>query len=164
MGRDKEALRLYMQAELLNSDSDWLLKRIATLLRDMQRYGEAAEYVRRALARKPENLQLELLLGNVLMLDNHPQEALKSFYKIKYLRPDKTSISRHIAWCEFLMGNYAESIKTYESLSDIKAADMLNCGHASLASGDMAGASPNLGVCMPRTAIICLKPASMSWT
>ena len=148
MGRDKEALRLYMQAELLNSDSDWLLKRIATLLRDMQRYGEAAEYVRRALARKPENLQLELLLGNVLMLDNHPQEALKSFYKIKYLRPDKTSISRHIAWCEFLMGNYAESIKTYESLSDIKAADMLNCGHASLASGDMAGAKARYRSCI----------------
>ena len=76
MGRDKEALRLYMQAELLNSDSDWLLKRIATLLRDMQRYGEAAEYVRRALARKPENLQLELLLGNVLMLDNHPHSMV----------------------------------------------------------------------------------------
>ena len=46
------------------------------------------------------------------------------------------------------MGNYAESIKTYESLSDIKAADMLNCGHASLASGDMAGAKARYRSCI----------------
>lgn len=140
LGHDEEALKTYMQAELLNPDSDWLLKRIAMLLRDMKRYDEAAGYVRRALERKPDNLQLEMLLGTVLMLGNHPKEALKSFYKIKYLNPDNTKASRPMAWCEFLLGNHDKSVQMYESMPDMKAADMLNCGHALLAKGDITGA------------------------
>lgn len=148
LGQEEEALKTYMQAELLNPDSDWLLKRITMLLRDMKRYDEAAEYGRRALERKPDNLQMEMLLGTVLMLGNHPQEALKSFYKIKYLKPDNTKVSRPMAWCEFLLGNYDKSVQMYESLPDVRAADMLNCGHALLAKGDVAGAKLRYRSCI----------------
>lgn len=148
LGHEEEALKTYMQAELLNPDSDWLLKRISVLLRDMKRYDEAAEYVRRALERKPDNLQLEMLLGTVLMLGNHPKEALKSFYKIKYLKPDNTKVSRPMAWCEFLLGNHDKSVQMYESLPDMKAADMLNFGHALLARGDIAGAKGRYRSCI----------------
>lgn len=139
LGKGQDALRAYMQAELLNPESDWLLKRIATLLRDMKRYEEAASYARRALDRKPDNLQLEMLLGTLLMLANHPQEALKSFYKIKYLKPDNTKVLRPIAWCEFLLGNFDKSSRMYENMSDMQASDMLNCGHAMLAQGNISG-------------------------
>ena len=147
LGRADEALRAYMQAELLNPDSDWLLKRIAMLLRDMKRYDEAAEYARRAMERKPDNLQLEMLLGTVLMLGDHPSEALKSFYKIKYLKPDNYKVLRPIAWCEFLLGNYDKSSHMYEEMPDMKAADMLNCGHSLLAKGDIAGAKARYRSC-----------------
>lgn len=148
LGQEEEALKTYMQAELLNPDSDWLLKRITMLLRDMKRYDEAAEYGRRALERKPDNLQMEMLLGTVLMLGNHPKEALKSFYKIKYLKPDNTKVSRPMAWCEFLLGNYDKSVQMYEALPDMRAADMLNCGHALLAKGDVAGAKARYRSCI----------------
>ncbi len=148
LGHEEEALKTYMQAELLNPDSDWLLKRITMLLRDMKRYDEAAEYGRRALERKPDNLQMEMLLGTVLMLGNHPKDALKSFYKIKYLKPDNTKVSRPMAWCEFLLGNYDKSVQMYEALPDMRAADMLNCGHALLAKGDVSGAKARYRSCI----------------
>lgn len=148
LGQEEEALKTYMQAELLNPDSDWLLKRITMLLRDMKRYDEAAEYGRRALERKPDNLQMEMLLGTVLMLGNHPKEALKSFYKIKYLKPDNTKVLRPMAWCEFLLGNYDKSVQMYEAMPDMRAADMLNCGHALLAKGDVAGAKARYRSCI----------------
>lgn len=140
-GHHDEALKHYMQAELLNPQSDWLLKRIATLLRDMKRYDESAEYARRALARKPDNLNLEMLLGTTLMLGDNPEAALKSFYKIKYLAPDNTKVLRPIAWCEFMMGNYEKSAGMYGSMPDTTATDMLNCGHSFMAMGQIASAT-----------------------
>lgn len=148
LGDNEEALKAYRNAELLNPDSDWLLKRIAMLLRDMKRYDEAAVYARKVLERKPDNLNLEMLLGTSLMLGNHPEEALKSFYKIKYLNPENVKVLRPIAWCEFLMHNYDKSAGMYNSLTDLKAVDMLNCGHALLCKGDIGGASKSYRSCI----------------
>lgn len=148
MGHYDEALKHYMQAELLNPQSDWLLKRIATLLRDMKRYEESAEYARRALARKPDNLSLEMLLGTTLMLGDNPEAALKSFYKIKYLSPDNTKVLRPIAWCEFMMGNYEKSAGMYGSMPDATATDMLNCGHSFMAMGQIASATRCYRTCV----------------
>lgn len=139
-GNNDEALRIYMRAELLNPDSTWLLKRIASLLRDMKEYDKAAEYCHRAIALQPDNLSLEMLLGNILMLGNKPKEALKSFYKVKYLKPDSTKTDRPIAWCEFLLGEYDKSISHYDAMTDMNASDMLNCGHSHLAKGDIQAA------------------------
>lgn len=140
IGNNDKALEVYQHAELLNPDSVWLLKRIATLLRDMKRYDEAAQYCTRALEHQPDNLSLEMLLGNILMLGNRPSEALKSFYKIKYLKPESNKTDRPIAWCEFLLGEYDKSISRYDSMPNMDASDMLNCGHAHLAKGDISGA------------------------
>lgn len=139
-GKNDKALKTYMRAELLNPDSTWLLKRIATLLRDMKQYDKAAEYCRRALALNPDNLSIEMLLGNILMLGNNPKDALKSFYKVKYLQPKTTKTDRPIAWCEFLLGQYDKSISLYDAMTDMDASDMLNCGHSYLAKGDIQGA------------------------
>ncbi|MCM1004790.1 MAG: hypothetical protein NC402_00655 [Prevotella sp.] len=148
LGKDAQALEVYKKAELLNSESDWLLKRMATLLRAMKRYAESAEYTRRALERKPDNLSLEMLLATTLMLNGDAEAALKSFYKIRYLKPENKKILRPIAWCEFLLGNYDKSIKQYEVLSDISATDMLNCGHALFAKGNNAAALSRYKACV----------------
>lgn len=141
LGHNDTALQHYLQAELLNPNSDWLLKRIATLLRDMKRYEESAKYARRALERKPDNINLELLLGVTLMLGGNPTEALKSFYKIKYLNPENTKVLRPIAWCEFLLGNYEKSADLYDRMPDVNTTDMLNRGHSFMAMGKIADAT-----------------------
>lgn len=134
-GDDAAALEVYKQSELLNPASGWLLKRISTILRDMKRYDESADYARRALEAKPDNLALEMLLGSSLMLARKPEEALQSFYKIRYLKPENTKVLRPIAWCEFLLGNYDKSAEMYSAMPDMQPSDMLNCGHAQLAQG-----------------------------
>lgn len=148
LGRDEEALKAYRQAEILNPESDWLLKRIAILLRDLKRYEEASQYAQKALSRKPENLSLEMLRGTTQMLAGHIDEALKSFFKIRYLNPDNTKVLRPMAWCEFMRGDYEKSIRMYESLPDMSSSDILNTGHAYFAKGDIAAAQRCYKSCM----------------
>ncbi|MCM1319085.1 MAG: hypothetical protein NC217_01735 [Muribaculaceae bacterium] len=148
LGRDEEALAVYQQAELINPNSGWLLKRIATLLRDMRQYEEATDYARRALELKKDSLSLEMLLGTTLMLAGNADEALKIFFKIKYLKPNNTKVLRPIAWCEFLRGNYDKSVNRYDSLPDITSDDMLNCGHALFAKGDIKEAMTRYRTCL----------------
>lgn len=69
------------------------------------------------------------------MLDRKPEEALQSFYKIRYLKPENTKVLRPIAWCEFLLGNFDKSAEMYSAMPDMQPSDMLNCGHAQLAQG-----------------------------
>lgn len=145
LGEHSEALQCYERAELLNADSRWLLKRIAILLRDMGRYEESIAYQRRLLENDPENLRQEKMLASTLMLAGQGAEALKIFYKIKYLEPENTAIARPMAWCEFLQGNYRKSLKLYHSLEDMNATDLLNCGHAHLAQGEVGAAREAYG-------------------
>lgn len=148
IGRKQEALEIYRNAEMLNPDSDWLLKRMASLFFELKQYNSAAEYAIRALERKPDNLALESILGNALMMDGKAKDALKSFYKIRYIKPDNTKVLRPIAWCEFILGNYDKSIAIYDSVPDMQASDMLNSAHALFAKGDIAGAQQRYKSCI----------------
>lgn len=140
LGEMQRALNAYQCAELLSEPDKWLLKRIAGCLRATGDYAGAAEYYARALDMDPDNVRLELLRGHSLLEAGRVSEALKCYYKVDYLAPDSRRAMRPVAWCEFLLGNYAKSLERYMKIiaePDVTASDILNCGHVYLAMGNL---------------------------
>lgn len=140
LGNFSEALKWYKKAELINPDSKWLIKKLALVSRLLGRYGDAAEYYSKALEKDPDNYKLLISAGNCLLEDGQTKEALQHYYHAEYVRPDKVSTSRAIAWGELLNGNFDKSIQYYNNIlsgKEISNNDYLNAGHAAYLNKDL---------------------------
>ncbi len=137
-GKYGEALTQYRKAELFNSDSLWLAKRVAGLCRRTGAYEDAVEYYDAALRKEPDNEHLLMGKGISLTKLNRYDEALKVFYQMRYVNEQNVNALRSIAWCEYMLGDYGKSIGSYMRVIDSVAepVDYINLGHAYLLSGN----------------------------
>ncbi len=133
-----DALNAYRQAELIDSDNIWTLRRMAICYRQQGKYNQALETFKRIETLKPDDLNIAYSLANCLLELDQPEEALKYYYKVDFLDNNSTRALRPLAWCLFVTGDYNKSKIYYDKiLSDNpRPVDYINMGHLALAIGD----------------------------
>ncbi len=135
----KNALKYYEQAELLNSDSIWTLRRIAACYRTIGNPQKALDYYNRVAVVKPDDLNVSLNIGHCYLEMGNYREAIKNYYKVEFLDEKSTRAWRPLAWSLLLSGDYEQSLKYYEKIIEQNpiAEDYLNMGHLALAKNNM---------------------------
>jgi tetratricopeptide (TPR) repeat protein len=140
MLNDKEgALDAYLQADLLNPDNSWIIKRIAQIYRTLKKPGLSLEYYMKAAKLNPDNINTELNIGHCYLELNDYEQALNTYFKVELLDSKKgTKAQRPIAWTAFLMKKYDLSMKYYQQILAEKPTihDFLNAGHVALCMGN----------------------------
>lgn len=127
----KGALEAYLHADLLNSESKWVIRRIAGCYRSLKQPEEALKYYRRYESLNPDNLSVQISIGHCHLELKDYNEALKCFFKVDYLDSKSHKAWRSIAWCSFLTGKYDQARNYYKKILDNQpnALDLLNAGH-----------------------------------
>ncbi|MCH5242579.1 MAG: hypothetical protein J1F67_09175 [Muribaculaceae bacterium] len=143
MSQFNKAVEWYKKSEIINSENQWLQKRLAISLKNSGNAEEAMEYYEHALAIEPDNYHLLMSAGECLLSCEKYSEALQKFYHAQYLKPDKIAPQRAVAWAELLSGNHEKARNLYEKLlnePESNKTDYLNAAHVALASGDFKSA------------------------
>lgn len=138
----EEALAQYKAAALINDDDRWLLRRTAECYRRTDRKDEALDIYTRLAQMEPENVNVALQTGRLLMEKRQTAEALKQFYKVCYLTDDAPKGLRPAGWCEFMSGNFEKSLDRYMRIPESRRtmADLINIGHCQMALRNYAEA------------------------
>lgn len=139
------ALKFYEQAELLNADSLWNLRRIAACYRSIGNPQKALEYYNQVAIAKPDDLNISLSIGHCYLELGNYKEAIKNYYKVEFLDEKSTRAWRSLAWSLLLSGDYEQSQKYYDKIiaENPIAEDYLNIGHLALAKNDMQSVIQN---------------------
>lgn len=138
----KGALEAYLRADLLNSESKWVIRRIAGCYRTLKQPEEALKYYHRYETLSPNNLSVQISIGHCHLELKDYNEALKYYFKVDYLDNKSTKAWRPIAWCSFLTGKYDQARNYYKKILDNQpnTQDLLNAGHTEWALQNIKGA------------------------
>lgn len=137
------ALEAYLQADLLNMNSKWVIRRIANCYRLKKEPQKALEYYHRYEEKDPDNLSVQISIGHCHLELKNYSEALKYYYKVDYLDTKSHKAWRPIAWCSFLTGKYDMARNYYKKILEETTPnihDYLNAGHTELILQNMKGA------------------------
>jgi tetratricopeptide (TPR) repeat protein len=131
------ALAAYLQADLIQADSIWTLKRIAASYRQMKNPKKALEYYRRIEALIPNDISLILNIGHTLVDTGDYAGALNEYFKAEVLSEESPKTWRPIAWCSFMCRKYDQATKYYDKILShhAKLEDYLNAGHVEWCKG-----------------------------
>ena len=134
-----KALKYYEQAELLNADSLWTMRRLAACYKLMGNPAKALEYFKRIEAKKSDDPGVALNIGHCLLELDRPEEALNYYFKADFIDEKSTRAWRPLAWCAFISGDMAQSEEYYNKVltDNPSSGDYLNMGHLNLAKGDI---------------------------
>ena len=138
-GQFQKALDYYSRYELAFDGDLWNTKHIASCYSSLKDHKRALDYYRKADSIAPDNIAVNLNIGHCLLELGQVEEALKYYFKTSFLNDSKHKSWRPIAWCSFLNGNYEQSCKYYSQIvlqDSPSVQDLLNYGHALLASGN----------------------------
>lgn len=138
----KGALNAYLRADLINSESKWVIRRIASCYRSLKQPEEALKYYHRYETLNPNNLTVQISIGHCHLELKNYNEALKCFFKVDYLDNKSHKAWRPIAWCSFLTGKYDQARNYYKKILENQpnAQDLLNAGHTEWALQNIKGA------------------------
>lgn len=134
-----KAIEAYLQADLRQADNLWTNRHLATCYRQLKQYDKALTYYKKVEEVQPENLNILLQIGLCLVEIKQCDEALAYFFKVEYLDNKSTKAQRAIAWCSFITGKYAQSLKYYTKALGQKPQmqDYLNMGHVLWVTGEI---------------------------
>lgn len=137
LGSLEQAREAFMKAELLQNPSQWLLRKLAFVNRQLGNYEEAIKYHTAALEKEPDSVQLLTGLGTTLLAKGDTASALRNFYHANYVQPDAPSIMRLVARTELLNGNFAKSADYYLRIPENERTDRdwIGAGHAEMVQG-----------------------------
>lgn len=139
------AIEYYKKADLLDSQNIWTMRRIIEILKfeswgfEPIDYNQILHYCDRILEIEPDNIPTCLDKANFLNKANKPEEALKIYFKVNYLKPENLTAIRGIAWSYLLM-NKIDLAKKYiiPLLPNSKNYnDYANLGHCYLAEDNI---------------------------
>lgn len=138
-GNFDQASEWYRKAEIIDTDNLWLEKRIAISLYNSGNTSEAVPYFIKVLEKDPENFHILMTLAQCLIDKADYDSALQHLYHAQYLKPEKLSIIRALAWTELLAGHHEKARVQYSKIlqhEDKDKTDYLNAGHEALSEGD----------------------------
>jgi tetratricopeptide (TPR) repeat protein len=139
MLNDQEgALEAYLQADLLNPDNSWIIKRIAQVYRTLKKPELSLDYYMKAAKLNPDNANTELNIGHCYLELNDYEQALNTYFKVELSDPKGTKAQRPVAWTAFLLKKYDLARKYYRQILTGKPTihDYLNAGHVELCMGN----------------------------
>lgn len=132
------AIDAYEQADLLQPQNRWTMRRLAHCLKRTGDYAKALAYYQHTDKLAPDNVALLLQIGHCQTELKRYDEAIATYFKADYLSPDNVQIRRIIAWCYLIAGKTTEACNFYEKLLVLthESSDFLNTGHAYWVAGD----------------------------
>jgi len=132
-----EALDAFMQADLIQPDSLWTLKRIAAIFRIEKNPVKAIEFYRRAEKLTPDDVVLIFNIGHAMVEAGDYAGALQVYFKAEMMSEESLKTWRPIAWCSMLCKKYDQSAKYYEKILQHNPVidDYLNAGHLEWCKG-----------------------------
>ncbi len=141
--RYSEAIKAYIDADMLTPDNLWTNSHLATCYRMNREYEKALEFYRKVEAATPDSHSVLFYIGNCLAQLRQYEEALKYFFKLDYLEENCLKAWRGIAWCSFVCNKHEQSTRYYEKIIAYKPAqiDFLNAGHVAWSAGDLPKAA-----------------------
>ena len=144
-GELEDALNYYMQADLLESDDPWTLKRIAVTSRLLGNWSTALNYYKKLDSLQPDNPAVALAIGKCCLELDKYADAVQWFYKADYLDPDSKKVRRGLAWALVMNQEFEAARKNYLKLMEQEpsAEDFLNLGHLELLELNYTGAIEN---------------------
>lgn len=130
-GRWEQALESYFKSDLLQPDNVWTLRHMAQCHRVLHTPDKALELLLEAEKSAPDNISLQIQIGDCLLEMERYDLALVRFFKVDYLKPEYPKAWRAIAWCAFLAGQYEKASVYYDKLTAVSdtGTDFLNAGH-----------------------------------
>ena len=138
LGRPSAALRHYEQADMLDSSSNWTVRRLAWCYRTLGQWDKALECYRRLAEERPDDVNLALNTGLSLVKLRRYDEALQYLFKAEFLGSGTEKATRALAWCTLLGGDYDRCVKYTATLlagASPRPGDYINAGHLSLLTG-----------------------------
>ncbi len=137
LNQPDQALKAYLQADLIQSDSLWTLKRIAATYRHLKNPLKAMEFDRKAEKLAPNDMAMILNMGHTLVEAGEYAEALNVYFKAEVLSESSDKTHRPIAWCSFMCRKYEQATKYYTKILDKHPTieDFLNAGHVEWCKG-----------------------------
>lgn len=138
LGETSSALESYEQAELLNAENHWTLRRLAACHRMMGNLDKALSCYQRLARFYPDDVNLAMNLGHTLLESGRYKEATEQYYKVDYLQPQSSRAWRPLAWSLFNTSDFNGARRYYDKIlsSNPIAEDYLNMGHLSLAESN----------------------------
>ncbi|MGL4852132.1 MAG: tetratricopeptide repeat protein [Phocaeicola sp.] len=141
MGEYKRAVQYYLQADLIQSDSLWLNRKLAQCFRKLGDWENALDYYRKVEVFEQDNLSITQQIGHCLVELHSYEEALPYFYKVEYYGKNSINAQRAIGWCSFVLARYDEAVRQFEKVLQFEDKsnyhDWLNAGHAYYAQGNV---------------------------
>lgn len=110
-GDKKVALSLYKKALEINPQSLIAILNVSTLLYELKKYEQAAQYAEKALAIKPDNFSAIMNLGNIAYSRGEYTEALVYYEKMYELNPNSYNAIVNIANTCYNLGQYLRAIE-----------------------------------------------------
>lgn len=138
LGRPSAALRHYEKADMLDSSSNWTVRRLAWCYRTLGQWDKALECYRRLAEGRPDDVNLALNTGLSLVKLRRYDEALQYLFKAEFLGSGTEKATRALAWCTLLGGDYDRCVKYTATLlagASPRPGDYINAGHLSLLTG-----------------------------
>ncbi len=138
LGRPSAALRHYEKADMLDSSSNWTVRRLAWCYRTLGQWDKALECYRRLAEERPDDVNLALNTGLSLVKLRRYDEALQYLFKAEFLGSGTEKATRALAWCTLLGGDYDRCVKYTATLlagASPRPGDYINAGHLSLLTG-----------------------------
>ena len=125
------ALEDYLRSEMINSDSKWVIRRIAGCYRALKQPAKALEFYLQFNKLSPDNIAILINIGHCYLELKNFTEALHYYFKVDYIDPNSHKAHRAIAWCSFLAGKYSQAQKYYQQITENQphTHDYLNAGH-----------------------------------
>ena len=123
---------------MIKPDSLWTIRKLAFCFKSIKETEQALDYYLQAEKQAPDDLSIQLAIGNCRLELKQYEEALQVFFKIEYLNPNNKNVWRPIAWCSFVEGKLEQAEKYYKKLdeSERNQYDWLNMGHVALCKGN----------------------------
>ena len=91
---------------------DWFL--LGALNGQLERYEEAIECCRRAIARRPDHVDAHYNLAQTYLHCRRPEAAATEFRRVVELRPDHFDALNNLGYALQLLGQYAEAVACHE--------------------------------------------------
>lgn len=131
MGAFQSALDSYLQADLVNPNSLWNIKKIASIYRQLKQPEKALDFYNKAEAIEPLDFNLTMSVGHTYFEAGNFVEALNRYFKAALIQEDSPLTWSPIAWCSFLCRKYDQANKYYSKILEQNPTieDFLNAGH-----------------------------------
>ncbi len=111
-----EAQEAYEKALICDPDADYVLRKLPVLLIRMEKLHAAAQWLREAIKKNPNDIDSQLLLARLDVNSGGVDEAIQIYEKILELAPDNSTVRLRLGYLYSQQGRYQEGEKTIKIL------------------------------------------------